>query len=119
MGERSLGGMLKLERVALQREGPIPLIEKQQGTAAANHQQVLAPLVCKVGEQGARGVVQYANPGFFRYVFHGPVAPVTVEPVRQSRRLADIEIIETVIVVIPDCYSVVAVDVDTARPIEH
>src|ERR1700678_1247650 len=119
MGEGSLRGTLKLEGIVLEREGPIPLIEKQQWTAAANHKKVLTPFVLKVGKQGACSVVQYPHSSLLGDVFHRSVTAVAVEPVGQPGWLADIEIIEAVIVIVAGGHSVVAVNVDTASAVKH
>ena len=98
---------------------PSPLIQKQQRAAAANHKKILPSLVFKVGEQGARSIVEHADAGFFRYVFKRPVAPVAVKPVWQARRLANIEIIEAVIVEVARRHAIVAVNVDAACAIQN
>ena len=98
---------------------PSPLIQKEQRTAAANHKKILPPLVLKVGEQSARGVVEHADSGLFRYVFKGSVAAVAVEPIWQSGRLADIEIVEAVIVEVARRHAIVAVNVNAACAIQN
>ena len=97
---------------------PSPLIQEEQGAAAANHKKILKPLVLKVGKQSARSIVQHADSGFLRYIFKCSVAAVAVEPIWQSRRLADIEIIESIIVEIARGHTVVAVNINAARAIQ-
>ena len=72
----------------------------------------------KVGEQGAGGIVEHADSGLFRYVFKGPVAPVAVKPIGQSRGLANIEIVEAVVVEVARRHAVVAVNVHADRAIQ-
>src|SRR3984957_9329139 len=114
MRERSLGRSLELEGIALDQKRSVALIEEEQGAAAANHQQVLPPLVLKVGEQRTSGVVEHPHSRFFSDVFEAAIAPVAVEPVGQARRLANIEIIEAVIIEITHRDAIVAVNVNPA-----
>ena len=110
--EGSLRRTCKPEGIALDGEGAVALIEEEQGTGAANDEQVLEPPVLKVGEQSAGGTVEHADAGFFRYVFKGSVTAVAVKPVWQSGRLADIEVIEAVIVEVARRHAIVGINVD-------
>ena len=119
MGKRPLRRALELERVLLDRKRSIALIEKKQRTTTANDQKVLPSFVFEVCEQGARRVVQHADAGLLRHVFQRPIAPVAVEPVWQARRLADIQVIESVIVVVTRGDPIVAVNIDAAGTIQN
>lgn len=95
------------------------MIQKQQRSAAANHQQVLKPSILKIGEESTRGVIQHTDSGFFGHVFESSVATIAIKPVGQSRWLANIQVIEAVIVEVASRNTVVAVHVDAARAIQH
>ena len=59
------------------------------------------------------------RPEAFGDVFERSVAAIAIEPVGQARGLADVEIVEAVVVDVGDRDSVVAVDVDAAGAVEH
>src|SRR5580698_3971080 len=109
MCERPLRSICKLECVTLESERPIPFVEEEERTAATNHQKILKSVVLKVGKESASGIVQHSDARLFCYVFKGSVAPVTVEPVGQPRRLADIKIVESIVVEVTRGHTVVAV----------
>ncbi len=95
------------------------LIDKQQGAIRADHDHVLAPVIIEVGEQGAGGVFQNTEAGMLGDVFKRAVAAIAIETVGKPRRLADIEVIESVVVDVSNRDSVVAVDVDARRAVEY
>ena len=96
----------------LERKAAVPLVEEEQRPGAADHKQILAALVLKVGEQRAGSIVQHADSGFFRHIFKCSVTAVAIEPVGQSGWLAYIKIVEAVVIEVPNCHSIVAIDVD-------
>src|SRR5262249_8370123 len=116
--ECSLGRIEKLEGVPLERKRSVALIQKQQRPAAANHQQVLNTLVFEVGEQSARAVVEHRYAGFIRPVFESAIGTVAVEAIRKPSGLADVQIVESVIVKVASCYSVVTININTACAIQ-
>ena len=113
------GGRANLKASRFEGEGAVALIEKEQRPGAANHQQILASAILKVGKQRARGVVEHAHSGLFRYVFKRAVAPIAIEPIRQAGGLTDVQVIETVVVEVASGHSVVAVNVDADRSVEN
>ena len=119
VGECSLRRPRELKGVPLDRERAVSLIEKEQRAPATHHQQVLQPLVPKIGEERARSAVQHSDAGLFCHVFKSPVALVSIKPVRQSCRLADVKIVEAIVVIVAGRHAVVAVHIDAARAIEH
>ena len=116
--ERSLWRTGKLEGVGLHGKGPVALIEKEHGTGAANDEKVLKSRIPKVDEQGAGGIVEHAHSGLFRYVFKGSVALVAVKTIGQSRGLAEIEIVEAVVVEVAHGSAVVGVNVHADRAVK-
>ena len=97
---------------------PSPLIDEEQRTATTNDQKVLQSAVVEVRKQRARRIIEYGDSGLFRYIFKGPVAAIAIEPIGQSRRLADVEIIKSIVVIITGSHTVVAVHVDTPSSIQ-
>ena len=95
------------------------MIQEEQRATAANHEEILMPLVLKVGEESARGIIEYTDSGFFCYIFKCSIAPVTVKPIWQASRLADIEIVETVIIEIARCHAIVTVNINAASSVEN
>ena len=119
MRECSFGRMRKLEGISLNRECAISLIEEQQWAAATYHQKILQTSVLKVGEERAGSVVQYTDAGLFGDILKRSVAAVAVEPIGQSRRLADVQVVVAIIVEVAGGHAVVAIHINAARAIEH
>jgi len=94
------------------------LVEKDQRPIDRHYDQVLAAAVSQIGEQGARGIVQYSDSGFFGDIFEGTVAAVAVETIGKRGRLANIDIVEAVAIHVSNCNPVVAVNVDAAGAVE-
>ena len=109
----------KLEGIALEQEFPVALVQKEQRTAAAHHQKILDSLVFEIREQRARRAIQHAHSSGLGHIFEGSVAAIAIEPVGKSGRLADIQIVESVVIEISHRQAVVAVNVDPARSIEN
>ena len=86
VGEGSLRGLRKLEGVGFSFEGAVALVEEEERAAAADDDEVLQAVVAKVGEEGAGGVVENADAGFFGDVFEGAIAAVAVEAIWAGRR---------------------------------
>src|SRR5882724_5641383 len=116
-GECALRRTRKLKRIAFERKFAVALIAKEQGAAPADDQKILKPLVFKIREQRAGRSVQDANTRFFRNIFECSIATVVVQPVGKSSRLADIEIVETIVVKIACRQAIVSVHIDAARAI--
>ena len=115
----SLRSTRKLKGIPFKSEGPVPLIQKEQGSTAANYEKILQPLIFEVSKQSTGRVIQYTETGFFRDVFKGSVASVAVKTVRKTRWLAYIQIIEAVIVEVARGNAVVAVNVDAASAVKN
>src|SRR5713101_8998388 len=88
-------------------------------SAGADYDQVLAAIVIDVNEKCAGCIFEDAQTGCFRNVFERSVASIPIETVGEAGGLTNIQIVETVVVDVPDCDSVVPVDVNAARAIEH
>src|SRR5258708_2522912 len=119
MGEGALRGACELKCVALEGKCSGAVIEKQKWAAATNDEEILHTLIFEIGEQRAGGGVEHTDAGFFGDVVEGAVAAIAIETIGKSRRLADVEVVETVVVNVGGGEAVVAVDVDAARAVEH
>ena len=119
MCESSLGRPHKVESIAFAQKFSVPLIQEEQRAAAANHQEVLKPLIFEIREQSASRAVQHAHSGLFSHIFECPITAIAIEPVGKSRRLADIHVIQSIVVEISRRQAIVAVNVDPARPVEN
>ncbi len=118
MGEGALRRARKAERVSLACEGAVAAVEKEERSSAAHHKKVLQAVVAEVRKERAGGVVQHADAGLFRHIFKGAITLIAVQPVRQTGRLAYVQVIKAVAIVISRGHAIVAVDVDAARPIQ-
>src|SRR6185312_14921442 len=96
-----------------------PLVEIQKRPGSADYKKILDSLVFEIGEKRAGSVVENAEAGLFRYVLECSVTAIAIEPVRQAGGLADIEIVEAVIVEVAHRDTVVAVDVDADGAVQH
>ena len=92
----------ELECVWLLAKFAATLIQKQQRAAGAYHNQVLSPVVVDVGKKRARGILKHAYSGCFRDVLKGAVAAVSIKPIGKTGRLANVKVVESVIVDIAD-----------------
>src|SRR5208283_3935222 len=101
MRKRSCGRIRETERIAFQREFPIPLIEKQQGSRGTDHEKILKSLVFEIREKRASSAIQNTDASGFCDIFESAIASIAIEPVRQARRLAYVQIVESIVVVIP------------------
>ncbi len=75
--------------------------------------------ILKICKQGARGNVEHAHAGLFRYIFKGAVAAIAIKAIGQAGRLADVQVIEAVVVVVAHCNAVVAINVDADGSVEN
>ena len=117
-GESSLRRVRELERVGLLAKLAAAFVQKQQRAVGAHHDHVLTAIIVEIGEERAGRVFQDAQAGRFGDVLKRSVAAVAVEPIGQARRLANVEIIETVVVDVGDRNAVVSVDVDARGAVE-
>jgi len=118
VGEGALGLLRETKSIALEGEGAVAAIFVEQGTGAAEDEEILEAAVAEVGEEGGGGVIEDADAGLFGHIFESAVATISVEAVGQAGGLADVEIVEAVVVVIACCDAVVAVDIDTDGAVE-
>src|SRR5437660_11142441 len=117
--ECALRRFRKLESIWLALEGAVSLIDKQQRTVCADNQQILQPSVLKISEQSAGRAIEDAHPGSVGYVFKGAISAIAIKTIRQARRLANVQIIKPVIIEVSGGNSVVAINVDATRCIQH
>ena len=119
VGEGSLRLLFELKRVPLAHKRPVALVQEEKRPAAADDEQVLPSLVLKVGEERACRTVENSDARLLGDVFKRSVAAIAVEPIWQSGRLADVQVVKSVVVIIACGHSVVAINIDTAGAIEH
>src|SRR6185369_7075052 len=119
VGERSLWRSGKLERVPLQGKRSVALIEEEQGSGAAHNQQILPAPVQEIDKECACGAVEHANARLVSNVFKRAIPTIAIQAVGQTVGLADVQIIESVVVEIARRYSVVAVDIHPNRTVEN
>ena len=101
-GESPLRGIGELERAGLLSKLSVAFIQEQKRTAGAHDDYILATAIVEVGKERARRIIEDAQARCFRDVFECPIAPVSIEAVRQARWLANVEVIETIIVDVGD-----------------
>ena len=118
-GESSLRRIRELECVGLLAKLAAAFIQKQQRAVGAHHNDVLAAVIVEIGEQRARRIFQDPQAGRLGDVFERSVAAIAIETIGQAGRLANVKIVEAVVVDVSDRDSVVPVDVDARRAIEH
>ncbi len=118
MGESSLGWARELEGITLEQELAFALVQEEQRTAGANHEKILQSLVLEIREEGAGCVIQHVHSGLLRHILEGSVAALAIEAVGKPRGLADVEIIEAVVVDVSRRQAVVAIDVDPAGSVQ-
>ncbi len=109
---------LKRKASGCSRNVPSPWLRNSSGPERAEHDQILMAGVAEIGEQRAGGFVQNAEAGALGDVFGGAIGPDLVEAVGQAAGLADIDLVDAVVVDIADGDSLVAVDVDARGGIE-
>ena len=110
--------MRKLEGIGLEGKFSVPLVAEKQRSGSANHQQILQTPVFKIREQSAGRGIEHADAGLFGHILKGSISAIAIEPVGKSGGLANIEIVETILVEVAHCHAVVSVDVqsDKRRP---
>ncbi len=117
-GEGALRRRGEVEGVWLLVKFSVAVVQEEQRAVGADYDEVLAAVIVNVDEEGAGGVFDYAYAAGLRDVFEGAVAAIAVEAVGQASGLADVEIVEAVIVDVADGDAVVSVDVDAAGSVE-
>ena len=63
-----------------------------------HHDQVLAAVIVKVAKKRARRVFEDPDAGRFSDVFEGSIPSVSIEAVGKAGRLADVKIVEPIVV---------------------
>ena len=115
----ALGSLSEAESIRLQPKSSPGVITKQQRAGGTDHDQVLVPVVVYIGEQRTGSVVQHPHAGCFGHVFEGPIAPIPVKAVGQAGRLANVEVIEPVVVNVACRDPVVSINIDPAGAVQH
>ena len=111
--------MRELKGVGLLAEFAGAIVQKIDRAVGTHHDHVLMPVVVEIGEQRARCAFENAEPGRFSDVFKGSVAAIAIKPVGQTRRLANVEIVQTIAVNIGEGNAVMTVNIDAGRAIEN
>src|SRR5579863_5006024 len=119
MGKGALGLLRKAKRIVSEGEGAIVLILIEQRAGAAEDEEILEAAVAEIGEECGCSVVEHADSRLVGDVLEGAVPTIAIEAVRQAGWLADVEIIEAVVVVVARCDTIVAVDINANGAIEN
>ena len=119
VGESSLGWARELEGIALEQKLSFPLVQQEQRTAGANHEKVLHSLVLEIREEGAGRVVQHVHSGLLRHILEGSVAAIAIQAVGKPGGLANVQVVEAVVVDVSRRHAVVAIDIDPAGSVQN
>ena len=95
------------------------MVQEKQRPAAADHEEVLEPFVLEIREQSASRAVQYTHSGRLSHILERAIAAIAIEPVRKTRRLADVEVFQAIAVKISHGQAVVPINVDPARSVQN
>src|SRR6266446_316898 len=117
--KRSLRRSGKMKCIWPQAEFSASHIQKQQWPARPYNNQVLPAVVINVGKQRARRVSKKPHSRRFRDVLERPVSAVPVKPVGKPRRLANIQVVESVAINVANRHAVVPVNINPARTVHH
>jgi hypothetical protein len=118
-GERALQRAFETERVLDLREPPGAIVHEQHRTDAGREHEVLVAVVLDVGEERLRRVVQNPDPGTFRDVLERSITARTKQPVRQSSRLAYVQVLQSVPVRVADGDAVMCVRVTCEHRVDR
>jgi len=108
-----------VERIAFLLELSISLIHEQHRPGGADYQKVLEPSILEICEKRTSCPVQHPNSGCFRDILKSAIAAIPVQPVGKTRGLADIEIIQTVVVEVSRSQSGISVNVHSGRSVQN
>ena len=108
----------ELKRVRLQAKPPFALVEEQQRAVGSNDKEILAAIIVKIRKKSARRIFKDANAGCFRDVVERSVATVSIKPVGETGRLANVDIVEAIVIDVANSHAVVAVNVNAARAVQ-
>ena len=106
------------ECTGLQSEAAVALIQEKQRTVGAQHHQILQAGIAEIHEQRAGCRIENTDAGAIRNVFQRPIAPIAIEPIGKTARLAHVDLVPAVAVDISHRDTVVAVHVDSRRRIQ-
>jgi len=101
-GEGSLGRICKAECIGLLTKLAATLVYEKQWSTRSHYDYVLTPVVAEVSEQSTRRVFQNSQPRDFCDVFECAVAAIPIKAIGQACRLANVEIVEAVVVDVGD-----------------
>src|SRR5450432_1260280 len=110
--ERTLRARFEMKGVRLFAKYTVTLVNEQERTRGAQHNQVLMPGVAEIGEKRAGGFIENAGSSAGGYIFRRTIGTHLVQPVRKSARLADVDLVGAVVVDIGHGDSLVPVNVD-------
>ena len=118
-GEGSLRRLREMKCVRLLAKLSLPFVHVKHRAVGADDDQVLVATVAEIRKQRAGSVLEDAEPGDVRDVLESSIPAIAIEAVRQTSRLADVDVIEAVAINVSHCDSVVPVDVDAAGLIKN
>ncbi len=98
---------------------PLAVVQEENRFGRRRQHQILVAVVVDVGEERRGGVVQDAEARLVGDVFESRVAAIPVEPIGQSGRLGDVEILEAVAVHVADRDAVMPVRIARQDRVER
>src|SRR5258706_12040485 len=110
-GRASKGSLRRVgesKRIGLWPKLAAALFQKQKRAVGTHDNYILASIVVEVGKERARGVVEDPQAGRFGNIFECSISPVSIEPVGESRVLANVEIVKAVAVDVCDRDSIIS-----------
>ena len=119
MRERPLRSIHKVEGIAFLLKLSISLIHEQHRPGGADYQKVLEPFILKICKERRSCPVQHPDSGGLRDILKSSITAIPVQPVGKSRGLADIEIIQTVVVEVSRSQSGISVNVHCGRAVQN
>src|SRR6185437_7175655 len=118
-GEGALRRGCELKRIRPLAELAASQVGKKERTVGPRHDQILTAVIIEVGENGAGGIFQHTYPGRLGDVPKGTVAAIVKQAIRKTGRLADVNVVKTVVVNVAHGNPVVSVDINTASAVEN
>ena len=98
---------------------PSPRLIKSSGPLGTDDDQILASVVGEIGKYRTRCAIKHANTCSLGHINKRAVAPIAVEAVRKTGRLADIKIVVAVTIEISRTDAIVAIYINSLSSIQY
>ena len=112
------GAVRKRNAPACNPEAAVALIQEKQRAIGTQHHQILQPAIAEIHEQGGGCRVENADSGAVGNVFERSIAPIPVQAIGETARLAHVDLVPAVAVDVSHRDAVVAMNVDPSRRIQ-